>query len=57
MTLDEAIRHCRETSEMMYRRSAFEMDEDECIRCAEEHRQLAMWLTELKEYRRANRDA
>lgn len=55
MTLDEAIRHAKETAEMMYRRAEIEADRDECLRCAEEHRQLAMWLSELKYYRKAGR--
>ena len=39
MTLDEAIKHCEEKS---------------CgnSKCALEHRQLAEWLEELKEYRK-----
>lgn len=38
MTLDEAIQHCQEKS----------CNNDEC---SMEHRQLAEWLTELKQYR------
>lgn len=39
-TLDEAIKHCEEVA-------------DECAikQCAADHRQLAEWLRELKEYR------
>lgn len=37
MTLDEAIQHCREKSN--------------CSKCGEEHKQLAEWLEELKQYR------
>ena len=39
MTLDEAIEHCKE-------KSCSNTD------CAREHRQLAEWLEELKEYKR-----
>ena len=40
MTIDEAIRHCEEVAEKM----------NDC-ECAADHRQLAEWLTELKELR------
>lgn len=43
MTLDEAIAHCEEVS-----KSA-------CGECAEEHRQLAEWLKELRERRQNER--
>ena len=57
MTIDEAIQHCEE--------EAVEQDHDAeiaerckdyeiavaCRECAEDHRQLAEWLRELKEYR------
>jgi hypothetical protein len=42
MTLDEAIKHCEEVAN----------DRAGCCEdCAEEHRQLAEWLTELVELR------
>lgn len=41
MTLDEAIIHAEEVSK------------DKCSKCAEEHRQLADWLKELKALREA----
>jgi hypothetical protein len=41
MTLDEAIKHCEEVAEKLCI----------CDECAEEHRQLAEWLEELKTYR------
>lgn len=44
MTLDEAITHCEEVS-----KSA-------CGKCAEEHRQLAKWLKELRERRMRDED-
>ena len=42
MTLEEAIQHCKDMARL---------NEAECFECAEEHRQLAEWLTELKAYR------
>lgn len=45
MTLEEAIRHCEEVAER-YAKT------EDCAECAAEHRQLAEWLKELKEYRR-----
>jgi adenine C2-methylase RlmN of 23S rRNA A2503 and tRNA A37 len=44
MTLDEAIKHCEEVTE------EYGMIKS-CKECAEEHRQLAEWLKELKMYR------
>ena len=43
MTLDEAIAHCEEVLESA------------CGKCAEEHRQLAEWLKELRERRQYER--
>ena len=37
MTIDEAIRHCEEKARELG-----------CTECAQEHRQLAGWLRELK---------
>ena len=45
MTLDEAIAHAREVSSRKFD------DRVHCIRCAEEHEQLAEWLEELKALR------
>lgn len=39
MTLDEAIKHCLERAEQ------------DCTDCADEHKQLAEWLIELKQFR------
>lgn len=41
MTLDEAIKHCEDKSAG-------------CSKCADEHRQLAEWLKELKSLRQLN---
>ena len=58
MTLDEAIVHAREVAEKnrnfdvipekVMATSTFKYN---CLKCAEEHEQLAEWLEELKAYR------
>ena len=57
MKLEEAIKHCEEVADEkkkeacnLYDAKNYE-ESRECIWCAEEHRQLAEWLRELKEYR------
>lgn len=44
MTLDEAIKHCEEVADGF-------TEQGKCEECAAEHRQLANWLKELKDYR------
>ena len=44
MTLDEAIIHAKELSE----------NQSICKDCREEHKQLAAWLEELKQYKEEN---
>lgn len=58
LTLEEAIVHAKEVAEKNYRGADFEsidsVDDDiktNCIKCAEEHMQLAEWLKELKSYK------
>ena len=58
MTLDEAIKHCLEVAENneqfasgKWIGSEGEANRQECEQCAADHRQLAEWLTELKELR------
>lgn len=52
MTLDEAIKHAEEVAEEYETDSVnINFDEDSCLKCAKEHRQLAEWLKELKAYR------
>ena len=58
MTLEEAIRHCREKakelSDKAYEEWGKTMTEEEaydCNECAREHEQLAKWLEELKDYK------
>lgn len=46
LTLDEAIKHCEEKAKELLKERG-----DDCFECAQEHMQLAMWLTELKRYR------
>lgn len=69
MTLDEAIKHAEEIAEEQESRGYCDrsvcviMDENnhncdecevvKCRECAEEHRQLARWLKELKVHREA----
>ncbi len=43
MTIDEAIKHCRQ--------AAMDNREAGCEECAEEHKQLAEWLEELQMWR------
>ena len=45
LSIDEAIVHAREVASRKFD------DRVHCIRCAEEHEQLAEWLEELKAYR------
>lgn len=62
MTLDEAIKHCEEVAQenekqysgcpMKYD-GAYANNDRTAGKCAEEHRQLAEWLKELKAYRQA----
>ena len=54
MTLDEAILHAREKAKGQRYYANFErngMMYQSCIKCAQEHEQLAEWLEELKSYR------
>ena len=61
LTLDEAIKHAKEVADMNYNDAEkFDSNDsvenymkDNCIKCAEEHEQLAEWLEELKSYKEA----
>lgn len=65
MTLDEAIKHCERVAEEKFNNAVYILDKmksdiaisnaEECKRCAEEHRQLAEWLKELKQLREQTR--
>lgn len=55
MTLDEAIKHCEEVAEEQEKlckvNDSFNFSQPKWEECANEHRQLAEWLKELKESR------
>lgn len=62
MTIDEAIKHCLEVAENneqfasgKWIGSEGEANRQECEQCASDHRQLAEWLTELKNLREENK--
>lgn len=65
MTLDEAIKHCEEVAEeneeiSLYTPIEFipvDLSIEKCQECANEHRQLAEWLKELKAYKEQSSDA
>ena len=64
MTLDEAIKHCLEVAENneqfasgKWIGSEGEAHRQDCLQCAADHRQLAEWLTELKEVKRLLKSA
>ncbi|MBP5379525.1 MAG: hypothetical protein J6Y64_08305 [Ruminococcus sp.] len=48
MTLDEAIKHCKEEAEKYMEYGI----ETECYQCGKEHEQLAEWLTELADLKK-----
>lgn len=53
MTLDEAIKHAKAKAKEQRYYAKFEhnrMMYQSCIKCSEEHEQLAEWLEQLKEY-------
>ena len=57
MTINEAIKHCEEVAERYERMEDSHDDKlkEECLQCAADHRQLAEWLTELKELKEENK--
>lgn len=61
MTLDEAIKHAEEVMaenlEKTKDRKASDPIAINCFECADEHRQLAEWLKELKAYKEQDSDA
>ena len=62
MTLDEAILHAREVASIQRNNDKLNKTlgvispyyKTDCIKCAEEHEQIAEWLEELKTYRECN---
>ena len=58
LSIDEAIAHAREVANEQKRRRGICVQNDSecdkfsaCLKCSEEHEQLADWLEELKDYR------
>ena len=59
MTIDEAIAHAREVAEIQRNNDKLNKTlgksspyyNTDCIKCAEEHEQIAEWLEELKMYK------
>lgn len=53
MTIDEAIKHARDKVQEQRYYANFEKGRmyRSCVKCAEEHEQLAEWLEELKLYK------
>lgn len=55
MTIDEAITHAREVAKEHRDKSSpygeLLGNDSDCIKCAEDHEQIAEWLEELKELR------
>ena len=61
MTIDEAIAHARDVANKQKIRSNICIQNDsecdkfsDCLKCAEDHEQLAEWLEELKCYKNDN---
>lgn len=52
ISLDEAIKHCEEVAEE-HTKYNFYGGYESCDDCGKEHRQLAEWLKELKDYKDA----
>lgn len=52
MTIDEAIKHCEEYVEQHEKKARLTCVTLEQCKCADEHRQLAEWLKELRVYHR-----
>ena len=51
MTLEEAIHHCKEVMKENLRKAdtlSYDQPLLDCIKCADEHRQLYLWLSALK---------
>lgn len=66
MTIDEAIKHCEKVAEKNEKKAEYRPRMDyydeiesrtDCLECAADHRQLAKWLTELKEAKRLLKEA
>lgn len=58
LTLDEAIKHAKEVSKTNRAEATYNFPNlkeyyDNCLKCANQHNQLAEWLEELKSYKEA----
>lgn len=61
MDLDEAINHCEEKAKEQRAKAvgyfnggySSQIEGKSCLKCAEEHEQLAEWLTQLKRIQEA----
>ena len=61
MTIREVINHAKEVAEEKYKEGFLcyansgdvenDKKNDECVKCAKEHEQLADWLEEIRQYR------
>ena len=62
MILDDYIKYCEEVSKLNEECARSYNEQDEilascsCKACADEHRQLAEWLRELKAYKKAEKE-
>ena len=61
LSIDEAIEHAREVANTQKGKSGICLQNglecehfSDCLKCAEEHKQLAEWLQELKMYRESS---
>ena len=50
-SLEDAIKHCEEVAERLEGKNGYAYTDATCEECANEHKQLAQWLKELKKYR------
>ena len=48
MTIDDVIKHCEEVADQLEGKDGYAYTDSTCDECANEHRQLAEWLKELK---------
>ena len=59
INLEEAIQHCIKVAEEQENKAKvlngdfYQSRRNDCLECAKEHRQLAEWLKELKDYKDA----
>ena len=62
LDLESAIKHCEEVAEKNEKQASWfwgkegNPNYEKCIECAEEHKQYAEWLRELKAYRKAEKE-